>query len=219
MTKKQLPLSKDKIISAYMNYVLTHDEKPKSVYSFSKFNGFEESEFYAFFGNLEAVESSIIDNVFEKTLLLLQKDTAYEGYDSQAKLLSFYFTFFEILTLNRSYFLQLFQADKKSKSVKIYSKMRTEFKQYLDANIVFENQVTNEKIQNIKEKVTSETFWAQFFSILQFWMADSSAAFEKTDIYIEKATKASFELMHIKPLESIIDFGKFIFKEKMQQFQ
>lgn len=217
MTKKQLPLSKDKIISAYMNYVLTHDEKPKSVYSFAKFNDMEESEFYTFFGNLEALESSLINNVFEKTMLLLQKDAAYEDYDSQTKLLSFYFTFFEILTLNRSYFLHLFEAQKKSKSVKIYSKMRAEFKQYLDANIVFESQIGNEKIQNIKERVTLETFWVQFFSILQFWISDSSAAFEKTDIYIEKATKASFELMNIKPLESLIDFGKFIFKEKMQQ--
>jgi hypothetical protein len=40
-------------------------------------------------------------------------------------------------------------------------------------------------------------------------------AFEKTDIYIKKSVKATFELMNIAPIDSLIDFGKFIFKEKI----
>ena len=50
---------------------------------------------------------------------------------------------------------------------------------------------------------------------LKFWLDDTSPSFEKTDIYIEKSVKASFELMNTAPLESLIDFGKFIFKEKI----
>jgi hypothetical protein len=50
---------------------------------------------------------------------------------------------------------------------------------------------------------------------LKFWLDDDSAAFEKTDIYIEKSVKASFELLNVAPLDSLIDFGKFIFKEKI----
>jgi hypothetical protein len=44
---------------------------------------------------------------------------------------------------------------------------------------------------------------------------DTSPALEKTDIYIEKSIKATFELMNIAPIDSLIDFGKFIFKEKI----
>jgi hypothetical protein len=51
---------------------------------------------------------------------------------------------------------------------------------------------------------------------LKFWLDDSSPAFEKTDIYIEKSVKATFELMNIAPIDSLIDFGKFLFKEKIQ---
>jgi hypothetical protein len=50
---------------------------------------------------------------------------------------------------------------------------------------------------------------------MKFWLDDSSPAFEKTDIYIEKSIKATFELMNIAPIDSLIDFGKFIFKEKI----
>jgi hypothetical protein len=50
---------------------------------------------------------------------------------------------------------------------------------------------------------------------MKFWLDDSSPAFEKTDIYIEKSIKATFELMNIAPIDSLIDFGKFIYKEKI----
>ena len=44
---------------------------------------------------------------------------------------------------------------------------------------------------------------------------DDSADFEKTDLFIEKSIAASFELAHTKPLKSVVDFGKFLFKEKI----
>ena len=47
-------------------------------------------------------------------------------------------------------------------------------------------------------------------------MDDTSPAFEKTDIFIEKSVNTSFDVLNVVPLKSIIDFGKFIFKEKMQ---
>jgi hypothetical protein len=47
-------------------------------------------------------------------------------------------------------------------------------------------------------------------------MDDSSSSFEKTDIFIEKSLKTSFDLIDTTPLKSIIDFGKFLYKEKMQ---
>ena len=50
---------------------------------------------------------------------------------------------------------------------------------------------------------------------LKFWLDDDSAGLEKTDLFIEKSVKLSFDLMQIKPLESLVDFGKFIFKEKI----
>ncbi len=50
---------------------------------------------------------------------------------------------------------------------------------------------------------------------MKFWMDDSSPALEKTDIYIEKSINTAFELMNVAPLDSLIDFGKFLFKEKI----
>jgi hypothetical protein len=62
-------------------------------------------------------------------------------------------------------------------------------------------------------KAIQESAWVQFLFTLKFWMEDGSAALRKTDIYIEKSVKLSFDLMNIT-INSLIDFGKFIFKEK-----
>jgi hypothetical protein len=47
----------------------------------------------------------------------------------------------------------------------------------------------------------------------EVWLDDSSQHLRK-QIFISKISKATFELMNIAPIDSLIDFGKFIFKEK-----
>ena len=216
MAVKKTILTKDKIVSLYMDYTLEHGEKPKSVYQFTKLNNFMESEFYTFFGNLEIIEKEIFGLFLDKTVALLHKDAAYENYDMKSKLLSFYFTFFEIVSANRSYvILTLKQHKNLLLNVMILSELRKKFKNYV-ASIITDNFKTKqEKLQEFQEKATTESFWFQFMLTMKFWLDDSSAAFEKTDIYIEKSVKASFEIMNIAPIGSLIDFGKFIFKEKI----
>lgn len=216
MATKKSPLSKDKIVSMYMNYTLEYNEKPKSIFHFTKINDFTEAEFYTYFGNLEIIEKEIFNMFFDKTIELLNKNADYETYDMKSKLLSFYFTFFELVTANRSYVvLTLKQHQNQLKNVMILSDLRKKFKSYISEIITDDFRTQQEKLQEFQEKATTESFWFQFLLTIKFWLDDSSAAFEKTDIYIEKSVKASFELMNITPLDSLIDFGKFIFKEKI----
>ena len=46
-------------------------------------------------------------------------------------------------------------------------------------------------------------------------MDDRSPSFEKTDLVIEKSVRAIFDVFETTPLESLVDFGKFMWKEKM----
>jgi len=217
MATKKTILTRDKIVSMYMNYRLENNDQPKSVYQFSKINGFEESQFYSFFGTLESVEKEIFKIFLENTVALIQKDPAYESYDMKSKMLSFYFTFFELLSANRSYVvMSLKEHQNQLKNLMQLSGLRIEFKNYITQIISDEVRTQHEKFQNFQEKAIQETSWIQFLLTMKFWLDDESPAFEKTDIYIEKSVKATFELMNIAPLDSLIDFGKFIFKEKIQ---
>ena len=53
-----------------------------------------------------------------------------------------------------------------------------------------------------------------FLFILHFWLNDTSKGFEKTDVLIEKLIHTSQELSNSKPMESLIDLGKFLWKTK-----
>jgi len=217
MATKKTIITRDKIVSMYMNYRLEKSDRPKSVYQFAKENGFDETLFYSFFGTLESVEKEIYKIFIEKTIDLIQKDPAYENYDMKDKMLSFYFTLFEMMSANRSYvLLTLKEHQNQLKNLMQLSSFRTEFKNYVSEIITDDVRIQYEKFQNIQEKAIKESAWIQFLMILKFWLEDESAAFEKTDIFIEKSVKAGFELMNITPIESVIDFGKFLFKEKMQ---
>jgi hypothetical protein len=217
MATKKSTLTKDKIVSMFMQDTLENNEKPKSVYHFAKSNGLTETEFYTFFGGLEGVEKEIFNQFLEKTVELLDKDKDYEYYDMKSKMLSFYFTFFELLASNRSYVVLSLKANKNPlEGLMQLSSLRNGFKDFVSGIISDEYRLKQEKFQQIQEKALQESAWFQLMMTLKFWLDDTSASFEKTDLFIEKSVKASFELMNTAPLESLMDFGKFLFKEKIQ---
>lgn len=218
MATKKTGITRDKIISMYMNYRLENSHRPKSVYQFTKDNGFDEALFYSFFGTLERVEKEVYKLFLEKTIELIKKDPAYENYDMKSKLLSFYFTLFEMMSANRSYvLLTLKEHQSPGKNLMQLSSLKVEFKTFVSEIITDEIRTQFDRFIDIQEKAIKETAWLQFLIILKFWIDDESSAFEKTDIFIEKSLKASFELINVTPIESLIDFGKFLYKEKIQQ--
>ena len=218
MAIKKTALTKDKIISMYVNYTIENNEKPKSVYNFTKLNNFTETEFYKFYGSLENLDNEIFKNFLENTLDLLNKNKEYAEYDMATKMISLHFTMFEILTANRSYvLLSLKEQNNHLKNLKQLTSLRSRFKTYVLEILTDDYRTKQEQFQNFQQKAIQETLWIQFLLTLKFWLDDTSAGFEKTDIFIEKSLKATFELMNITPIDSLIDFGKFIFKEKIYQ--
>lgn len=220
MDTEKKNITRDEIISKYMNEVLEKGQKPKSVYHFAKENDFEEAEFYSFFGTFEGLEKEIFRLFFENTVNLLHQNEDYQQYDMKNKMLSFYFTFFEILTANRSYVLQSLKLDRNPlKNLVQLTSLRNSFKNYFSEILTDDYRLEQEKLQKFQEKALQESAWLQLMLTIKFWMSDDSAAFEKTDIFIEKSVNASFELMNVAPINHLIDFGKFLFKEKIYSKQ
>jgi hypothetical protein len=204
------------IITYYMSYILENNCKPSSVYSFAKENKFEEAVFYNFFGSFEAVEKSIFKTFFDNTITVLEKSEDYETFDARNKLLSFYYTFFENLTANRSYVAATLDSNKMDlKKLTVLSNLKTSFTNYIDSLEIETIDLKQKNIVQIQQKSIKETAWLQLLITMKFWLNDSSANFEKTDIFIEKSVNTSFDVIDSTPLKSIIDLGKFLYKEKM----
>ena len=216
MAKKK-NITQNHIISFYMDYVLEHDEQPKSVYSFAKHNNFEESKFYEFFGTFEAVEKHVFKAFHDNTLVTLHNSKDYPNFEPRDKLLSYYFTFFENLTANRSYVVYALNKHKNSlKSYKALAALKSSFAHYISDLGIELIDIKEERLDKIQNRGLQETAWLQLLLTMKFWIDDTSSSFEKTDIFIEKSVNTSFDVLNIAPLKSLIDFGKFIFKEKIK---
>ena len=103
--KSTVKTLEEKIISAYMTYVLEHEKIPRSIYKFCKENKITEDDFYKAFGSIEGLQKGIWTTFYQKTVDLIQKNKEYDGFTNKEKMLTFLFTFFELLNLNRSYVL------------------------------------------------------------------------------------------------------------------
>lgn len=216
MARKKKLNEKD-LIDMYMDYYLEHGEAPKSVYHFAKLNNFEENEFYALFGSFEAVENNIFKAFFDQTVSLLSKSEEYQSFEARNKLLSFYYTFFEVLTANRSFVLAILgRKELPLKSIKALSALRKSYLDYVEEIDIKTLDLKEEKLEKLKNRSVKESAWTQLLVTLNFWMQDSSAGFEKTDMFIEKSINTGFDLLDVKPLKSIIDLGKFLYNEKIK---
>jgi Tetracyclin repressor-like, C-terminal domain len=214
--EKKVQLDDNQIISFYMNDVLENNHNTKNVYVFCKNNHIEESDFYSFFGSIDAIKQAVWTKFFHNAVTTLEKDKNYANYPDKNKLLSLYFTLFEILTLNRSYVVYSLMENKEGmNNLKDFKQFRRHFKDFVKDIMDTSTSETNNRVAKVVRPVFSEGAWIQFLFILKFWMDDTSKAFEKTDIIIEKSVNTVVDLLDTKPLESLFDLGKFLWKEKM----
>lgn len=212
--QKKAEIDDNAIISLYMNDILEDNHNTKNVYVFCKKNEIAESDFYTFFGSLDGVKQAVWKKFLENAIATLDKDSNYQSYPNKNKLLSLYFTLFEILTLNRSYVIySLEENDRGLKNIKDLKSFKNEFKDFVKQIIDEDESLVNDRVSNITKPIFSEGAWVQFLFILKFWMDDTSKSFEKTDILIEKSVNTVVDLLDTKPLESLFDLGKFLFKE------
>ena len=215
MCAKAKKVTKEVIIAKFMDYVLEHEHLPKTVYKFCKVNAIEEADFYLYFGSVEALKKGVWNSFFENTINVIEKNADYQSYANRDKMLTFFYTFFEVLTLNRSYVLYIMErAESPLKNLAQLKDLRKNVKDYAKRLITEGNEQKTSKITMHNPHLFSEGAWLQTLFLMNFWKSDDSAAFEKTDVAVEKSVNTIFDVFNNTPLENILDFGKFLYKEK-----
>jgi hypothetical protein len=216
MAKKK-KITASEIISLYMDYVVVHESKPDSVEEFAELHQFDDVIFYNHFASFKELEKTIYKVLFENSLVILKQTPEYQSFSKKDKLLSLYYTFFENLALNQDYIKQSLKGfENQLKALSVFSLLRTSFMGFIDELHLEILNLNVEGIENIQKKTIAETAWIQLLFTMKFWLDDTSEAFEKTDIFIEKSINTSMELIDTKSLHNIIDLAKFLYKEKVQ---
>src|ERR1700761_4381454 len=211
----------ESIKKAYVDYVLTEGEEPKSVYIFAKKNKMTEAEFYNYFGSFKALEQNIWADIAKKTLNEIKGQEVWAEYSAREKALSYFYAFFELLKQQRSFAAYSFKKQPKGLSTAaVYADLRDIFENF--ASEILNEGLESGELSDRKffSKRYKDALWIQFGFVLHFWINDSSAGFEKTDEAIEKGINVIFDLFQRSPIDNLFEYGKFLaknggFKEKM----
>jgi len=211
-------LSQDLLMEAYMNHWLEQGEPPRSMAQFAKTLARSESDLYAFFSSLPALETQIFKAFFSHSLDLLHKSPEYADYTASEKLLAVYYTFFELLSANRSYVLLALPADHRAlQQWPRLSGLHRDFVAHLQT--LLPEFPTPLPPWPGRDRLLAEAFWLQCLSLLVFWCHDSSPHFEQTDIFIEKSVAASLANLQLQPGPALWDWGKFCGKALLEQLK
>jgi AcrR family transcriptional regulator len=213
-----MSITAKKIQETYCNHLCEIGERPVTIVALCKKLKIEEGNFYEHFSSFENLESTVFESFFKNVMALLEKDENYLESDSQNKLLSFYYTFFEVLLSNRTLVLLLLPSDsKKWMFSNNLNHLKNHFQDFVDSLNIELSFLQNTPLASYQDKSIRAVAWLQLLKTMDFWKKDESKGFDKTDIYIEKSLKASFDLIHKNPFESLIDFGKFVYHETVKK--
>ena len=201
------------ILSAYSEYVIDHNSRPKSMAVFAKKLEISESHIYKYYANFKKIESEIFKHLIDNAIELADKIAENSGdQDSRESLLTFYFTLTEILKANRSLVVFMIPGDRTSISqLHVLKSAKSSFLNFIKKLDLETPALSFIPDNKMKDKALETAAWMQFCSILLYWLKDTSPDFEKTDVFIEKSLKLSFDLAESNVMESVVDLGKFMF--------
>ena len=211
---------REKIKKAYVEYVSENGKVPPSAYVLAKKLKITETDFYNEYNTLQAVEADIWLQLFQEARLQTVSQDVYERYSVREKLLSFYYTWVELLKANRSFVLYAVEAQRNSREMNpaVLAPFKKAFVLYAH-ELINEGRTTGE-VDN-RPVVTdryADGFWLQALFVLRFWAKDNSQGFELTDAAIEKAVNTSFDFMGKSALDSLFDLGKFLYQTQKEGY-
>ena len=214
-------ITSEQISDAYIDYVLTHNESPKSVYDFAKKLDITEAEFYNYFASFIAIEKSVWASLTLEAADKIKEQEIWPQYSSREKILSFFYSYIELLKTKRSFIIySLKKHAKKLSAPEVLSAVKPIFENFAE-DIIQEGLDSGELAQRkYFTKRYKDGLWMQFLFIVNFWSEDDSNDFEKTDEAIEKGINVVFDLFQRSLIDNLFEYGKFLarngkFKEKM----
>jgi AcrR family transcriptional regulator len=212
-TLKNSHKMEEKIISAYVTYLLEKNERPLSVYQFAQGAGMSEGEIYEYFSSFDAVDNQIMLNFFNAAVKDAGAKPGYADSSAREKLKMFFHAWIAQLKNNRS----LIRIISKKETVKLgitppfMESLKKEFRQYTESILVKAEEKGEIENRRLISDRYADGIWLQLLFIYRFWLKDDSKQFEKTGQAIDKSVDLSFDLMAKTSLDSAIDLGKFLF--------
>ena len=178
----------EKIINGFIDFQLMNGRVPHSVLELTKKLKITEKAFYEHFSSLDAIIQQIPLSDLKGALQRLHDDPNYQEFTEREKLLGLFFTLFEEMKGNRSYYLFNY-----SKIQKI-GEQANDWKPFLSELESHADGIISEakKNEEIKDRPYIGEHYAKGFKLVftylfRVWLNDDSQGFTTTDAAIEKS--------------------------------
>ncbi|MBE7178045.1 MAG: TetR/AcrR family transcriptional regulator [Mucilaginibacter polytrichastri] len=207
--------TRKEIQDAYIDYVLTEGERPKSVYVFARQHQFQEQEFYTHFGSFDGIEQSVWSDLADECIREIRKQEVWPEYSAREKALSFFYSFFELIKSRRSFVVYSLERMPSSLSTPlVLTAFRDRFESF--AGEIIDEGIASGELADRRffAERYKHALWLQLGFVLKFWVKDASAGFEKTDEAIERGVNVTFDLFETSAFDNLLDYGKFIFQNR-----
>jgi hypothetical protein len=226
------------IHKSYIEYCVSNQKRPASLKVFAEMQEILLSDLQKKYTSFEQLEAEIFAKIWNETQNQLSNDAMFYQYNGREKLLSVYYTWFELLK-NQKDFLHFLdkQGNFWSESLdylmfgNVFSKylvkpilntfppyimgMQTDFKRFTQ-NIL--NNAVGEEVANrfwLNSRY-ADALWLMTIFLFRFWLKDESNDNEKTDAAIEKALNWFFDVIKPNAWDSGFDLAKFVWQNKFK---
>lgn len=200
----------DSLVDKYWHYLLTEGKRPTSVYAFTQSIGMDEPQFYSQAASFEALESKYWLSLVDETIEVLTKDSDYDSYTSEQKLLAFFYTFFLHAQNHRSRLVTYFPKVGSNSGIKPMRQSFINFAKEVIGQGVNEGSIADRK--KLTEKYPHLLF-EQLRGLIEFHKKDQSLEFQDTDALIEKSVRLGADLASSGTLDSAFDLGRFLLRK------
>lgn len=206
---------KSKLIQAYKELAVEKEQFPVSIFAVCERAEVPRPHFQNHFGNFIQLQQAIWQDYFYSTIKAIEAAEQYPEYMVREKLLAYYFTFFEVIGQDRA-FVKMFERQMGiwNYNPECLNQLKPLFLAFL-TELVEEGKATEEVAERyVLGNDYPGWHWPQFLYLINFWMRDHSAEFQRTDQAIEKAVNMGFDIMGRNVLDSVFDFARFAFTSR-----
>lgn len=206
--KKDKAPGRDKILDVYRQYFMEFGELPDQLKTFNDYGGWTYESFRRTFTNLAAVEIEVILDYFKKAANAVGNDEQFEAFDLRDKHLAYLYTCVEHFNKDDIFLgdmLHLKKTDGMFWKRFIQAMWSLEFP-WADSAGWSVGPLPKIGMNSYKAALVQHSM-----GTLLFWTKDSSEEGEDVDAFIEKSTDVLFRLTDPGTLNSVFDFGKFMF--------
>lgn len=210
--------NREDIIESYMSYAIENGVD-FDLKEFCKNSKIKKKHFAEEFGSVKKIEKQVWTELMLASINTTTSDKQFSSFTTREKLLTLYYTFFENCSLNKAFLHQSIRHHGRPGMIKVLKPMKKQFIGFINAIQDLDLTIGKQfeaSIEKITDKAVGEAFYGQLLFLLDFWMHDVSRDFEKTDVAIEKTVKATMDVLDVTPIKSVIDFGKFIWQERIR---